>query len=1128
MIPKEKYKERRNAVLLVGSGYGPLKVAEDLAQSGIPVVWVTREHHFLKLSEQRDDFIEFPGDLNYQFRPLYLRVTRHPLVTPLTQSKIVSITKDRNGFKSTVVLEPQYINYNLCIGCGKCMEVCPLNESENPPLMRTPSYCPSRALELDKRMLSSCRIECPLNINVQAYMAMIAAHRFDEALAIIRQDNPLPGICGRVCHHPCEVSCRRGELDDAVAIRALKRFLADYEARIDHPKLTMIDQPRRSERVAVIGSGPGGLTAAYHLNCAGFPVTVFEALSEPGGMLRYGINAFRLPRSILKAEIDAIIDTGVDIKINSRVESVEYLFDQGYSAVLLCIGAHCDLKMNIPGEDALGVLGAVKMLRTLNLGERVEIGRHTAVIGGGNSAIDAARTAIRLGSESVTIYYRRERSDMPADENEIIAAEEEGVHFEFLVLPVRMLMGNGRISALEVIRMQPGEPDKSGRRRPEPIKGSEHIVNVDTVITAIGQRSHLVDEGLAGKIQTDDRGRISVDARSCTSWEGVFAAGDAVTGPLTVIESMAGGRRAAYCIIEYLTKEPVDDTELTASSRGVGDYINISEKILTQRRPEPAQRQPKVRRNDFEEVEFGLTEEQAIVEAKRCLQCGLCCECRACETACGEISAIDHFVKPKKVRILSPGIIIADEDEMNHLSLDYSEGIYHIDEDIEKNDLLNLMIAGSSLAGQAMVRAANLRESAIQKIGYEHDVPRILDIGVFLCTCNGTMASPVVLNQIMDMLAKIPQVKHSELIVSCCHPKGAERIAKSFKKHRLTRGIVASCVCCPLEFQCISCNDQRTRARIHLFDTLKLERSQFEMINLKDNLNIGNLTIDEMMEFSRDMLRNAFIRTNYREKLHQGFTEISNNILILGGSEIGINCAINLDQQDFRVRLVHQCRLAKDVMLPEEITDRRLDMDFGRSIDHVKEAVIEEIKGHIGDFTVIYNQNGKQGRWQADMICLTDNHLLSLAIQEEMMGLKKIYRYNFSFFHTPQPGFYRIHSRTLERINAPGIGTALAAQVAKASVESFLKDHELSPRIDVELCRGCGRCKDICPFGAIKMVAGPDGIYHSEILRHNCVGCGGCVGRCPVTAMDMPYYSNKLLTEVFTRTLNWEQDNEKS
>ncbi|MCU0821449.1 MAG: 4Fe-4S binding protein, partial [Spirochaetes bacterium] len=223
-----------------------------------------------------------------------------------------------------------------------------------------------------------------------------------------------------------------------------------------------------------------------------------------------------------------------------------------------------------------------------------------------------------------------------------------------------------------------------------------------------------------------------------------------------------------------------------------------------------------------------------------------------------------------------------------------------------------------------------------------------------------------------------------------------------------------------------------------------------------------------------------------------------------------------------------KCRLKDDSGLPEVIRDRKTDITTGKTIDHVEEAVIEEIHGHIGDFTIIYNQNGKRARWHADMVCLTDLNIISLAIPEDMSGLKKVYRYNFSFFHTPQPGVYRVLPRTLERLDAPGIGTALAAQVAKASAETFLKDHELSPRIDPDRCRGCGRCADICPFGAIKMIAGPDGIYTSEVLRHNCVGCGGCVGRCPVTAMDMPYFSNQQLIEVVAGTLAGGGRNEKN
>ncbi len=291
------------------------------------------------------------------------------------------------------------------------------------------------------------------------------------------------------------------------------------------------------------------------------------------------------------------------------------------------------------------------------------------------------------------------------------------------------------------------------------------------------------------------------------------------------------------------------------------------------------------------------------------------------------------------------------------------------------------------------------------------------------------------------------------------------------------------------------------------------------MINIKDHLGTGDRSEDEIFERARYLLREAFVRAQIMGPLRQGTTKIGNKITILGGSEIGLGCALNLSLQGFRVRLVHRCRVKDGPELPEAILKRPIYRSKSQNITHIEEAEIEEINGHVGDFRVVLKENGIRRRWQADAICLTDENILSLAIQQDTTGLKKLYRYNFAFFHTPQVGLYRVLPITLTRVSAFEAGAALAAQVATATAEAFLKDHELSPRVDPQLCRGCGRCAEICPFDAIKMVADFQGIYTAEVVRHNCVGCGGCVGRCPVMAMDMPYFSNQLLTEIVSDTL---------
>jgi heterodisulfide reductase subunit A-like polyferredoxin len=381
------------------------------------------------------------------------------------------------------------------------------------------------------------------------------------------------------------------------------------------------------------------------------------------------------------------------------------------------------------------------------------------------------------------------------------------------------------------------------------------------------------------------------------------------------------------------------------------------------------------------------------------------------------------------------------------------------------------------------------------------------------------MASAGALETIRRMGRDLPGVACSELIFSVCHPRGAKQVAEAVRRRRLGRVILASCVCCPLEFQCISCNDQRNRARIHLFSTLGLDRSRFETINIRDHLGAATGSDEQVVATARTFLREAFFRARFLGPLGEGKTKMGRSILILGGSEVGQSCARILDLQGFKVRLVHRCRIQGKGEMPEEVRLRPIGSDPGKGIVHVPEAVVKGIDGHLGDFRITLDDQGKTRRWRADMVCLTDENVLPLAIPAGMFGLKKFYRYDFAFFNTPQIGVYRVMPRTLTRMTAFQAGAALAAHVATTAAEAFLKDHALSPRVDAERCRGCGRCVEICPFDAVRLVANDRGFYTAEVLRHNCVGCGGCVGRCPVTAMDMPYFSNRLLEEIVAFTL---------
>ena len=405
-----------------------------------------------------------------------------------------------------------------------------------------------------------CSHTCPAGVDIPHYIRLISEKRYDEAVAVIRESMPFPSVCGYVCFHPCETKCRRGMIDEPIAIKELKRFAADHAKKLKFENPESVEPS--GKRVAVIGSGPAGLTAAYYLakRCR-HSVTVFEELPKTGGMLRVGIPRYRLPEDILDHEIDIIKNSGVDIKTNTKIDNIYSLLEQGYEAIFISIGAHAGAKMRVHGEETEGVIDCVDLLRDVSLGKDIKLKGRVAVVGGGNAAIDASRTALRIGAKNVKILYRRTEEEMPAAEEEIHDALEEGVEIEYLVAPDKIYRENGHIR-MECQRMRLGKIDASGRRRPEPIKGNRYEENFDTIIAAIGQTTRI-PENLG--VPTDKWGTLKADQYTLeTEIKGVFAGGDAVTGPASVIEAIAAGKQAAISIDKYLGGDGIIIEKLTA------------------------------------------------------------------------------------------------------------------------------------------------------------------------------------------------------------------------------------------------------------------------------------------------------------------------------------------------------------------------------------------------------------------------------------------------------------------------------------------------------------------------------------------------------------------------------------
>jgi NADPH-dependent glutamate synthase beta subunit-like oxidoreductase len=503
--------------------------------------------------------------------------------------------------------------------------------------------------------VSPCNEGCPAGQDIEGAMVLIGKGKVLEAWDLFKEESPFPGVCGRVCYHPCESSCNRGEFDEAVSINALERFLADTAFK--HGRRVTLRREKKTEKVAVIGSGPAGMTCAYHLARMGYAVTVFEALPVLGGMLRVGIPEYRLPKKILEAEIDQILELGVTTEINRRFgENLQQKDLKEYAAIFFALGNHVSKKLGVPGENEEGAMSGVEFLRKVSLGKEVPTGKKVVIIGGGNTAIDAARTALRLGAKPA-VLYRRTREEMPAFPAEVLEADEEGIDISFLVSPVRLVMENGQ-KKLECVKNRLGPPDEDGRRRPVEVKGSNYFLEVDQVLTAIGEDADLA--ALPKKIGIQDN-IILTDERGATKQDGIFAGGDIIHQPHTVVHAIGSGKRAAIFIDCFLGKKKWE---------GVFDAIRIGERgSLSMRRYlrdekeqpplspktvllkdlnldyfEPKKREKTTRlpmgkrQGTFEEVNLGFPEETALAEAKRCFNCGVCNLCDNCYIFCPDVA----------------------------------------------------------------------------------------------------------------------------------------------------------------------------------------------------------------------------------------------------------------------------------------------------------------------------------------------------------------------------------------------------------------------------------------------------------------------------------------------------------
>jgi len=1118
-------KDRLHRVLVIGATPAGIAATNKLGELGIPVTLIDSDPDLdKKLS--RDEWRLISGvALNHAYRPGLIRILRNPDIKCILPAEITSLRHSPQGFRVGMKQDRTFVDVQKCILCGQCVDVCPVSTFDGEKAIRVNSRqsLPGRPV-IDKRKQPPCQEKCPLGVNAQGYIALAKAGKFPEALELIRKDNVLPAICGRICTHPCEIECRRGELDDPIAIRDIKRFITDKEqissGEQNFPDIDMPGQVRKEEKIAIIGSGPSGLAAAADLARNGYPVTVFDKEKMAGGLLRYGIGLYRLPREILDRELEYIEKLGVTFKTSHPVDLTGDFkkIKKDFHSVILATGAWSDRMLGVPGEDLEGVEGCLAFLSGFYRdGKRIVEGK-AAVIGDGNAAFDLARTLARIGAD-VTILSWFPKELIPADPDEIKASLEEGIIIRDRTQTIEFKGQNGKLSIIRCAATEPGEPDSQGIPWPVRVEGSDPFeLEFNRAFIAIGQKSPLRSDGDRFDFNVNRTGTIVSDENCRTNLSRVYAAGDAVAGPSSVVDAMANGRRVAEAIHMDICKSSglavsSESRMLRPKDKG---FPEIPESILSVARSVMPERQPNKRRNDFSEVAMGLSELQVISETERCLQCGVCSECLQCVSVCNPLGAVNHAETEEEVIEHTGVVIIADPEIATPIKGE--DVIRAYGPRAAKSDVYAMIVRGYASAAQAMVLLGKTSQRpkghGISFLPPDQGLSPEIRLGVFVCRCNDSLGWLEGMNEYINSIRSLPEVVFAETINAACIPEGSSHILRTIRDKGVTRLLLASCVCCPLSFICSSCTDQKSRLKEALFTATGISRSMVETCNMrgdvlrliKDNpvVALDKFTglMDRSIERARRLKALPALARNYN------FTTA-----VIGESESALSSAYTLANAGFEVLLFGVFETPP----------------VHPNIHSFQGALVKDFSGTIGEFQVSFETDDFQQTLQVGAVILGEKarktvryiHQEGLPSFTVRSGTQKPGVPGIPFFY---PGATSIPGLFLT--DPPGInvskrkkGAAAAVQAAALMPRGPRQSKGFTVVIDEMRCRGCGRCINVCPYQAITFSANEHDGWYASVDEALCEGCGNCIARCPTSAADSPYRNQGFLERTLEELL---------